>query len=168
MYPSVYLMHLANNVIFYMNDILYIYCDGGCKVHTSKLGGYGIVLKHNDNEKRLYGYVENTTNNAMELTAAIVALQHIKIKTVETIVTTDSNHVVQGMSEWIHTWLVNGWRTAKKKPIKNMELWQTLYAEASKFINIKFVHCYGHGDNKYNNITDELATYAMENLKCSQ
>lgn len=144
-------------------EYLFIYCDGGCDVHGSKTGGYGIVLKYKEKEKHIYGYRENSTNNIMELTAAIKSLEAIKNKNLPTIITTDSNYVVKGMNEWIKNWLYSGWKSAENKDIKNQELWKKLYNEKVKFSDITFIHCYGHSDNEYNNLADKLATKAKKN-----
>jgi len=142
-------------------DIIHIHCDGGCSVHTTKIGGYGIVLRCGAREKHIWGFAENTTNNQMELMGAITGLQAVIKKDIETLVTTDSKYVVEGINSWVDKWYLNDWRTAKKKPVKNCELWQILYNEKEKFQNITFEHCYGHKDNKYNNIADSLATKAI-------
>lgn len=146
------------------DDIIYIYCDGGCRVHTTKIGGYGIVLKYGKMEKHIFGYEHDTTNNKMELLSAITALQAINIKTKKTIVTTDSKYVVEGITNWIDGWKKNKWKTSSKKPVANTTLWKQLYEEKIKFTSIEFVHCYGHKDNKYNNIADSLATKSVDTL----
>ena len=145
-------------------NIIYVYCDGGCKVHTSKLGGYGIVLLYNGHKKTVAGYSENATNNQMEILAATIALQKITRYDIPVIITTDSEHVVKGINEWTKKWLTNNWKGANKKPVKNIDLWKNLLAEIKKFDNIEFIHCYGHTKVQYNEEADKLATLAMETL----
>lgn len=157
-------MIAAENSNMIHKNIIYIYCDGGCRVHSSKTGGYGIVLKYLHHEKHIYGYQENTTNNQMELVAAIKSLQAIHLKDIKTIVTMDSKYVIDGISIWIENWVKNNWRNSNKKQVKNADLWKVLYEEKNKFSNIEFIHCYGHADNVYNNKADQLATMAVDTL----
>ena len=149
-------------------NTIYIFCDGGCHVHSSKNGGYGIVLIYNSIQKHIWGFATQTTNNQMELIAAIVSLQKIKDRTKKVVVTTDSQYVVTGITDWSKKWVVNNWRTANKKPVQNVELWKSLLNEVSKFNDIEFHHCYGHGDNVFNNKVDELATYAINTLTAGE
>ena len=98
-----------------------IFTDGACKGNPGP-GGWGAVLRYGTTEKEIYGSSKNTTNNIMELTAVIESLKNLK-KPCELIITTDSKYVKNGITEWIHNWKKNGWRTAAKKEVKNKELW---------------------------------------------
>ena len=98
-----------------------IFTDGACKGNPGP-GGWGAILRHGTTEKEIYGASKNTTNNIMELTAVIESLKNLK-KPCELIITTDSKYVKNGITEWIHNWKKNGWRTAAKKEVKNKELW---------------------------------------------
>ena len=98
-----------------------IFTDGACKGNPGP-GGWGAILRHGTTEKEIYGASKNTTNNIMELTAVIESLKNLKMPC-ELIITTDSKYVKNGITEWIHNWKKNGWRTAAKKEVKNKELW---------------------------------------------
>ena len=98
-----------------------IFTDGACKGNPGP-GGWGAILRYGTTEKEIYGASKNTTNNIMELTAVIESLKNLK-KPCELIITTDSKYVKNGITEWIHNWKKNGWRTAAKKEVKNKELW---------------------------------------------
>ena len=98
-----------------------IFTDGACKGNPGP-GGWGAILRYGATEKEIYGASKNTTNNIMELTAVIESLKNLK-KPCELIITTDSKYVKNGITEWIHNWKKNGWRTAAKKEVKNKELW---------------------------------------------
>jgi ribonuclease HI len=105
-----------------MNDkVVEIFTDGACRGNPGP-GGWGVVMRYNGTEKTLYGSEDNTTNNRMELTAAIVALESLT-RPCKVSVTTDSKYVRDGISQWIHNWKKRGWKTANKAPVKNMELW---------------------------------------------
>lgn len=142
-----------------------VHCDGACSVHTDNIGGYGIVLKYGVKRKEIAGSAINTTNNQMELMAAITALKAINeiahhISCDVTIIS-DSQYVVKGMTEWLPNWQRSGWRTAAKKPVKNRELWMELSELAGKH-NVTFKWTRGHASCKENNRCDELATQAIE------
>ena len=98
-----------------------IFTDGACKGNPGP-GGWGAILRYGTTEKEIYGASKNTTNNIMELTAVIESLKNLN-KPCELIITTDSKYVKNGITEWIHNWKKNGWRTAAKKEVKNKELW---------------------------------------------
>lgn len=141
-------------------DKIKIYTDGACSKNPGK-GGYGAVLLYKNHEKRISGFVEETTNNQMELKAVIEALKIIK-KSSKIIIYTDSKYVQNGICKWIHSWKKNGWKSANKKPVKNIEFWQELDFIASKH-EIDWQWVKGHSGNKYNEIADELATNAIKN-----
>ena len=107
-----------------MNKII-IYTDGGCRGNPG-IGGWGAWLRYGDHDKKLKGSEKDTTNNRMELTAAIKALEAIKSSTIDIDLYTDSKYVMSGINEWIKSWKLRGWKTANKKPVKNVDLWQKL------------------------------------------
>lgn len=146
-------------------EVLKIYCDGGCRGNgkENNIGSYGAVLIYNGKTKEVSGAVKNTTNNIMELTAAIEALIAVK-KDVPIEVFCDSAYVVNGMNSWVDNWIMNGWRTSKKKPVENKELWQQLYTLKNSFSNIKFLKVKGHADDQWNNRADELCNLAMDEI----
>jgi ribonuclease HI len=146
-----------------MTDRLQIWCDGACRNNQSKtnLGSYACILKYGDKEKSFGEVVEDTTNNKMELGAAILALSKVKNKSIPTEVTTDSQYVVMGITDWSKKWIENGWKNAKNKPIENQDLWRWLLDLVSKFDDIKFISCLGHKDNEYNNKVDDMCNQLM-------
>jgi ribonuclease HI len=136
-----------------------IYTDGGCKPNPGR-GAWAAVLIFGDVEKELYGWQEATTNNRMELTAAVSALAALK-KPCEVDFHIDSQYVKNGITSWIHNWMKNGWRTASKKPVENQDLWQQLY-DLTQMHTIHWKWVRGHAGNKYNERVDQLATAARE------
>lgn len=133
-----------------------IYTDGACSGNPGA-GGWGAVLFYKDTMKEISGYNANTTNNQMELTAAIKALEMLKEKCNVTLYS-DSAYLINGfLQDWVTHWQMNGFRNAKKKPVENAEMWQKLI-ELNAEHNITWVKVKGHADNKYNNRCDELAT----------
>jgi ribonuclease HI len=142
-----------------MSDFIEIYTDGACQGNPGK-GGWGAILLYGTHKKEISGYIEHTTNNQMELMAVIESLKIVK-KTIKIIIHTDSTYVQKGITEWIFNWKKNGWKTAKKQPVKNYELWQELDVLAAKHkIDWKWVK--GHSGNKYNDIADQLAVGAIK------
>lgn len=143
-------------------DKIVIYTDGACSGNPGP-GGWGAVLMWGEHRKELAGGEANTTNNRMELMAAISALDALKRpSTVE--LHTDSNYVKNGITTWIHGWKRNGWRTADKKPVKNAELWQRL-DEARSRHEIDWRWVKGHAGDVENERADELARSGMEPFK---
>ncbi|CAK6549466.1 MAG: Ribonuclease H [Candidatus Midichloria mitochondrii] len=140
-----------------MFDILKIYCDGACSGNPGK-GGWGAILIWKDTTKAISGFEENTTNNRMELTAAIEALKVIK-RNVKVEVYTDSKYVCNGITNWIQKWKKNNWRN-KNKLIKNVDLWQELELLSSK-LDVSWRWIRGHNGDVYNEKADELATTAI-------
>lgn len=131
-----------------------IFSDGACKGNPGP-GGWGALLRYGDTEKPLCGGEKNTTNNRMELMAAIEGLRSLK-ETCEVELTTDSQYVRKGITEWIKNWKKNGWKTAAKKPVKNADLWQQLDDEVTRHtVNWHWVK--GHSGHRENEIADELA-----------
>jgi ribonuclease HI len=138
-----------------------IYTDGACSGNPGP-GGWGAVIFDNDNNQtNISGKEKNTTNNRMEILAAIMALKKIKSNSQITIYT-DSTYVKNGITEWMFNWKKNDWKTASKKPVKNKDLWIKLekLCEKNK-VSWKWVK--GHAANKYNNLADQLATSAIKN-----
>ncbi|QBK29993.1 ribonuclease HI [Roseitalea porphyridii] len=140
-----------------------IHTDGACSGNPGP-GGWGAILEWNGTRKELSGGEAKTTNNRMELTAAIRALEALKggPHTVE--LYTDSNYVKDGISGWIHGWKKNGWKTASRKPVKNAELWQALDA-ATRRHDVRWHWLKGHAGHEQNERADELAREAMKPFK---
>jgi ribonuclease HI len=135
-----------------------IYTDGACSGNPGK-GGWGALIQENDNEKKLSGSELNTTNNRMELTAVIKALEHYdEAREIE--VFTDSKYVMQGITEWIKNWKNNHWKTSQKKDVKNKDLWVLLDTVSAKH-DIKWNWVKGHAGDYGNEIADKLATQAI-------
>jgi ribonuclease HI len=120
-------------------------------------------LRYGNNDKKLNGNEKNTTNNRMELTAAIKALEAIKSKNIDIDLYTDSKYVMNGINEWIKGWKVKGWKTSAKKPVKNVDLWQQLDTlNATHTVHWHWVK--GHSGNEGNEMADKLANQAMDNI----
>ncbi len=136
-----------------------IFTDGACSGNPGP-GGWGVIMRYKDVEKELYGFSAHTTNNQMELTAAIEALQALK-RSCNILLTTDSQYVKDGITKWIFNWKKNNWRTANKKPVKNQELWIALDREISRH-NIEWAWVKGHAGHPENERADELARKAIE------
>lgn len=131
-----------------------IYTDGACSGNPGP-GGWGAILMSGEHRKELCGGERETTNNRMELMAAIEALAALK-RPSNVVLHTDSTYVKDGITKWIHGWRRNGWRTAAKKPVKNAELWQRL-DEATQRHNIDWRWVKGHAGHPENERADELA-----------
>ena len=141
------------------DNTVHIFTDGACKGNPGP-GGWGAVLKYGDHVKELKDYSPETTNNIMELTAVIEALKSLT-RPCKIILTTDSNYVKNGITEWIHSWKKKGWKTANKKPVKNKEYWQQLDVEVQRHtIDWKWVK--GHSGHPENERADELANEAVD------
>lgn len=136
-----------------------IYTDGGCRGNPGP-GGWGAVLEYGDSSKELYGYEPETTNNRMELMAAIQALELLK-RSCTVSLTTDSQYVRQGILEWMQGWKARGWKTAAKKPVKNKDLWQRLDETTQKH-EIEWHWVKGHSGHAGNERADDLANRAMD------
>ena len=139
-----------------------IFTDGACKGNPGP-GGWGAILRYGTKEKEIYGSSKNTTNNIMELTAVIESLKNLK-KPCELIITTDSKYVKNGITEWIHKWKKNEWRTAAKKEVKNKELWIELDS-LIQIHSISWDWVKGHSGHPENERADLLANVAIEELK---
>ncbi len=138
---------------------LEIWTDGACKQNPG-VGGWGALLVWGEHRLELYGGERLTTNNQMELTAVISALSALK-RPCPIVLHTDSSYVKNGITQWVHGWKRNGWRTADKKPVKNVELWQRLDALASRF-EIEWRWVKGHNGDPGNEKADELANLGVE------
>ena len=135
-----------------------IFTDGACSGNPGP-GGWGALLRFGDKEKELCGGEAESTNNRMELLAAIEALNALKRPCVVEL-TTDSVYVKNGITEWIHGWKQNGWRSAQKKPIKNADLWQALDVATANH-DVKWFWVKGHAGHAENERADELARRGM-------
>ncbi|MEL6858289.1 MAG: ribonuclease HI [Pseudomonadota bacterium] len=144
-------------------DIL-IWTDGACSGNPGP-GGWGVLLVAGDKRKELYGGAPDTTNNRMELMAAIEALNALKKPSAVTL-HTDSTYVKDGLTKWIHGWKRNGWKTAAKKPVKNKDLWQDLETACARH-EIKWVWVKGHAGDEGNEKADELARLGAEQARGS-
>jgi ribonuclease HI len=145
-----------------MSNTVDIWTDGACSGNPGP-GGWGAILTYGGTEKELSGAEAATTNNRMELMAAIQALEALK-RSSKVRLHTDSKYVMDGVTKWIHGWKKNGWKTADKKPVKNDDLWKLLdEANARHEVTWKWVK--GHSDNEMNNRADELARGAIQTLK---
>lgn len=135
-----------------------IYTDGACSGNPGP-GGWGAILVYGDSEKELSGGEKNTTNNRMELMAAIAALEQLKTPC-QVDLYSDSTYVLKGISEWLPAWKKRGWKTADKKPVKNVEYWQRL-EKATETHSIKWHWVKGHNGHNMNERADELARAAV-------
>jgi len=145
-----------------MSGKVIVHTDGACSGNPGP-GGWGAILEYNGHVKELMGGEELTTNNRMELTAAIEALKALK-RPSEVEIHTDSQYLRDGVTKWIHGWKRNGWRTADKKPVKNVELWQALDAALGTH-QISWHWVKGHAGHDLNERADELANEGMAPYK---
>ena len=137
-----------------------IFTDGACRGNPGP-GGWGAILIYGNIEKKINGFSNNTTNNIMELTAAVESLKLLK-RSCQIILTTDSVYVKNGITIWINNWKKKNWKTASKKDVKNKNLWMALDYECSKHqIDWKWVK--GHSGHRENEIADSLANKAIDN-----
>ena len=139
--------------------IVNIFTDGGCRGNPG-IGGWGTLLRYGETEKELYGYEKDTTNNRMELMAAIKGLE-ILTEPCDVVLTTDSQYVRQGITQWMTNWKKRDWKTAAKKPVKNKDLWQRLDKATEKH-NIDWQWVKGHSGHAENDLVDALANRAMD------
>lgn len=143
-------------------DRVDIWTDGACSGNPGP-GGWGVVLRSKGFEKELYDGAFDTTNNRMELRAAIEGLMALK-RPCHVTLHTDSTYVMKGITEWIEGWKQKNWRTAGRKPVKNADLWQALDEQVARH-DVKWVWIKGHSGNEGNERADELARYGMEPFK---
>ena len=138
-----------------------VYTDGACRGNPGP-GGWGALLKAGKHQKEIYGGENETTNNRMELTAAIMALKQIKKPSV-VILTTDSQYVRKGITEWLQGWKAKGWKNSQKKPVKNVDLWKLL-DEQNQRHDITWKWVKGHSGHPENEIADQLANRGIDEL----
>lgn len=146
-----------------------IYCDGACSGNQSatNVGGWGVVLKYHDKVKELHGGERNTSNQRMELTACIKALEAVKSHDIPIDVYSDSAYLINCMKEkWYVNWQKNGWKNAKKQPVENQDLWKRLLELISQH-SIKFHKVAGHSGVELNERADKLAQLGIEKLNTS-
>ena len=137
-----------------------IYTDGACSGNPGP-GGWGVVLIYQENKKELSGYQPETTNNRMELFAAIQGLSALKESCVVNLYS-DSSYLVNAFEKhWIEKWQRNGWKTSTKSPVENQDLWKLLLIHVRKH-QVRFIKVKGHSDNQYNNRCDEMAGAAIK------
>lgn len=140
-----------------------IYTDGACRGNPGR-GGWGVVILYNQHRKQLSGYALQTTNNRMELTAAVEALTALR-EPCQVTLYTDSQYVQMGISVWLARWKQSGWKTTnKKKPVKNMDLWQALEVAATPH-HITWHWIKGHAGHDGNELADQLANKAIDQLE---
>lgn len=135
-----------------------IFADGACSGNPGP-GGFGAILRSGEKEKEISGFEPMTTNNRMEMKAVIAALESLKMPCSLT-VTTDSNYVVKGMSEWVHGWIRNNWKNSQKKEVMNRDLWERLIAAAEPH-EVSWQWIKGHNGHSENERCDDLATAAI-------
>lgn len=144
-----------------MADHVEIFTDGACRGNPGP-GGWGALLRFKDNEKTIKGGEENTTNNRMELQAAISALESLS-RSCHVKLTTDSRYVMDGINEWLPNWKKRGWKTASKKPVKNEDLWRKLDKLTANH-EIEWYWVKGHSGHHENELVDQLANEAIDEL----
>ena len=144
-----------------MTDAVHIWTDGACLGNPGP-GGWGAVLRWNGHERELSSGEPATTNNRMELMAAIRALESLK-RPCKVLLTTDSQYVRKGITEWLVNWKMNGWKTAAKKPVKNVELWQRL-DQARQRHEVRWDWVKGHSGQPENERADQLASLAARRV----
>ena len=142
-----------------MGGKVVIYTDGACRGNPGP-GGWGVFLDYQGQNKRLNGFEAETTNNRMELTAAIEAMKALK-RPCQVELHTDSKYVQQGISEWIDKWKKNNWKTAARAPVKNADLWRLLDRESARH-RVRWVWVKGHAGIEGNEIADQLANQAID------
>lgn len=145
-----------------MSKLVEAFTDGGCRGNPG-VGGWGVLLRYGEVEKRLSGGEAHTTNNRMELMAAIVALETLT-RPCKVRITTDSQYVRQGITQWIYHWIRRGWKKSNKKPVLNADLWQRLHTATQRH-DVEWCWVRGHSGHRENEIADQLANEAMDKLK---
>ena len=139
-----------------------VYTDGACKGNPGP-GGWGVYIQSNEDEKELYGGNPETTNNQMEMQAALEALKYLKDKNDVIELFTDSNYLRQGITEWIHKWKLNNWRTAAKKPVANRDLWIEI-SDLNEKMDVQWNWVKGHAGDPGNERADQLANLGADNV----
>ena len=141
-----------------MKNNIIIYTDGACKGNPGE-GGWGDNIELNSVSKKIYGYEENTTNNRMEITAAIEALNELDVKS-DVLLYTDSKYLMEGINSWIKNWKLNNWKTSAKKDVKNVDLWKKI-DELNSLHNVEWKWVKGHSGDFGNEMADNLANLAI-------
>ncbi len=144
-----------------MHDMVEIYTDGACRGNPGP-GGWGVLLRSKNKEKELLGAEASTTNNRMELMAAIAGLEQLK-RPCRVVLTTDSNYVKKGITEWLPQWKKRNWLTASKKPVLNVDLWKRL-EQATLIHNVDWQWTKGHSGHEENERADKLANRAIDEI----
>ena len=144
-----------------MTEIVELFTDGACRGNPGK-GGWGVLLRYGNAEKKMCGGESLTTNNRMELTAVIKGLEALT-KACKVKITTDSQYVLTGTTDWMINWKKRNWRTANKKPVLNVELWQRV-DELIKQHEVEWVWVKGHSGHLENEIADQLANQGIDEL----
>ena len=139
-----------------------VYTDGACKGNPGP-GGWGVYIQFKEDEKELYGGNPETTNNQMEMQAALEALKHLKDEDEVIELFTDSNYLRQGITEWIHNWKKNNWKTAAKKPVANRDLWIEI-SDLNEKMTVEWNWVKGHAGDPGNERADELANIGAESV----
>ena|SRR3990167_2304936 len=138
-----------------------LFTDGACRGNPGP-GGWGVLMRYDEHEKKLYGGEQHTTNNRMELMAAIQGLAALKSECIVEI-TTDSQYVRLGITQWLVNWKKRHWKTADKKPVKNQDLWEQLDAQAARH-QVTWHWVKGHSGHPENELADQLANKAIDEL----
>ncbi len=144
-----------------MSEQVELFTDGACRGNPGP-GGWGVLLRYNGSEKTLHGGERHTTNNRMELLAVIEGLKALN-RPCHVRVTTDSQYVKNGITQWIHNWKKNGWKTAAKKPVKNDDLWRLLDEQAGRH-EVEWAWVRGHTGHRENELADQLANRGIDEL----
>ena len=144
-----------------MSKKVEIFTDGACRGNPGP-GGWGVLLRYDGNEKEMFGGESETTNNRMELMAAIKGLEALKEHCLVDL-TTDSVYVKNGITEWIHNWKAKNWKTSAKKPVKNVDLWQQLDEQVSKH-DVSWHWVKGHSGHAENERVDALANRGIDEM----
>ena len=140
---------------------IHLFTDGACRGNPGP-GGWGVLIRYNGHEKKLHGGEVHTTNNRMELMAAIKGLVALK-EPCEIDLTTDSQYVRNGIMKWMTDWKKRGWKTADKKPVKNQDLWEQLDVEAARH-KVTWHWVKGHSDHPENDLVDALANRGIDEM----
>ncbi len=143
------------------NDVVEIYTDGACRGNPGP-GGWGAVLRYQGREREIYGFEAHTTNNRMELMAAIRALETLK-RPCRVILSTDSQYLQKGITEWLPNWIRRDWKTSAGKPVKNLDLWQRLLRALERH-RVQWEWVRGHSGHPENERADALANRAIDEM----
>ena len=144
-----------------MKEQIEIFTDGACRGNPGP-GGWGVLLRYQGKERTLHGGEAETTNNRMELMAAIIGLESLK-KSCRVTLTTDSKYVMSGITDWINNWKKRGWKTASRKSVKNEDLWRRL-DDVSQQHEINWLWVKGHSGHRENELVDALANKGVDEL----